>query len=433
MPLTDTAVKNTKPADKPFKLTDEKSLYLHVMPTGGKLWRMQYRFEGRQKVLAFGAYPDVSLKEARERRDEARKLLANGTDPGAVKKAQKKAVKVEQERQGEIFEKVAQEWLEAWRVDKAPANVERVWGRLAKDVLPWFGKTPIHDIGGDDVLTVCKRIQSRGAIETGHRVLGYLDAIFSRVLAQDAANKDIEEGRKLRRITRNPCTDLRKRNVHMLQPSPAKKHFAHFRDEHTGGVSTARLGEFLRAVDSFKGSYQVLAALRLLPMIFCRPGELRRMKWADVRLEESAWGFDVSKKKPGKEPRRLIVPLPRQAVAILKDLQPLTGNGEYVFQGHWDKGKPMSDAAVNAAIRRLGFDTQKDVSAHGFRHIASTLLYEQGNNSDPVEKSLGHKTRGVKGEYDHAQCLNERAPMYQRWADYLGKLKAGADVIPLRA
>jgi integrase len=430
MPLTDTAVKNAKPADKPFKLTDEKSLYLYVMPAGGKLWRMQYRFGGKQKVLAFGTYPAVSLREARERRDEARKLLSNGVDPGEVKKAQKATVDAQDE---ETFEKAARSWFDTWKVGKALSNSKRVGERLENDVLPWLGKKPISEVREYDVFATCDRIQKRGAIDTAHRVLGYLDAIFAHVIAEDAKDEAIYDGTKQKRIKSNPCKDLRERNVPLLQPAPPKKHYAHFKDTRTGAVSTAKLGEYLRAVDAFSGTMQVWAALKLAPLLFVRPGELRKARWSEIDLGRAEWSFTVSKAKAGEAAQKLVIPLPRQAVTILEELRPLTGAGEYVFRGHWNKDRPMSDAAVNAAIRRLGFDTRKEISGHGFRHVASTLLYEQGYPSDAIEKSLGHRIGGVKGEYDHAQYFRDRVPMMQAWADFLDKLKAGADVIPIRA
>jgi integrase len=436
--LTDTTIKNAKPPAKPFKLADEKGLYLLVNPSGGKLWRMKYRFEGKEKLLAFGVYPDVSLKEARERRDEARKLLANGADPGAVKKAQKAIIEAEQAREADTFGRAAMAWFDAWKTDKAPSNVDKVLGRLKKDVLPWIGDLLLSNVKEYDIFTTCDRIQKRGAIETGNRVLGYLDAIFSHVIVEDGRNEDIANGLKPKRIEKNPCDELRKRNAPLLQPSPSKKHFAHFKDERTGGVSTAKLGEYLRAVDAFSGSLQVLAALRLAPMLFCRPGELRKAKWREIDWDTGTWSFTISKAKPGEQERKLVIPLPRQAVEILEDLRPFTEpQSEFVFMGHRDPKRPMSDAAVNAAIRRLGFDTQNEISGHGFRHVASTMLYGQGYSSDVVEKSLGHKTRGIRGNYDHSGILDgvfeQRRSMYQAWADYLDELKAGAKVLHMPA
>jgi integrase len=435
MPLTDTAVRNAKPASKILRLYDEGRLYLEVTPSGGKLWRLKYRFEGKEKLLALGKYPIVSLKEARERRDEAKKLLANGTDPGAIKKAQKAARRAEQDHAAKTFERAALEWFDAWKIDKAETNTERIKGRLTNDVFPWIGRKPIASISPADVFQTCDRIQKRGAKDTAHRVLSYLDAIFKHVIAVDSADKAIQEGKRPARIPSgvNPCTNLRGRNVHLLEPVPKKRHFAHFKDERTGGVSPVKLGEYLRAVDGFTGSYVVHAALRLAPLLFCRPGELRRMRWAEIDLDgRKDWCFTVSKMKAGEEPHKLTVPLSRQAMRILEELRPLTGAGEFVFCGHWDRTRPMSDAAVNAALRRLSFDTQREVSGHGFRHVAASLLRELGYRDDLVEEALGHKKGGIAGVYGHAKYIGERREMMQLWSDHLDRLKSGAEVIPLR-
>jgi integrase len=435
VPLTDREIRNAKPdPGKRIKaLFDGGGLYLEAFADGTKRWRMKYRSDGKNRLLSFGVYPAVTLSDARAKRESARELLSSGKDPVEEKKAAKAVMKAEAVDRKETFEKAAREWFVKWKIDKAPSNVDRVWGRLEHDVLPWIGKLPVAHVKAHTIFTTCDRIQKRGAIDTAHRVLGYLDAILSNVIVDDANNDEIEKGLKKPRITFNPCKDLRGRNVRLLQPSPPKKHFAHFRDERTGGVSTVKLGEYLRAVDAFSGSLQVFSALRLAPLFFCRPGELRHARWKEIDMKEKTWGFTISKTKPEEEEKKLVLPLSRQAVEILEELRPLTGDGEYVFAGHWDKTRPMSEAAVNAAIRRLGFDTQKEISGHGFRHVASTLLHEQGYLSDAVERSLGHKVTGVKGQYDHAQYLEQRIPMMQAWADYLDKLKAGAAVVPLRA
>jgi integrase len=444
VPLSDKEIRNAKlePGKTIKALFDGGGLFLEIHANGAKRWRMKYRIGDKEKRLTFGTYPIVSLREARERRDEAKKLLANSTDPGAVREKQRESAKTEEEerkaeleRETATFEKATWEWFNAWSLDKAPSNAERIKGRLMADVLPWIGQKPIADISSADIFQTCDRIQKRGAKDTAHRVLGYLDAIFKHVIAVDSADKTIYEGKRQARIPSgvNPCTNLRGRNVHLLEPSPPKKHFAHFRDGRTGGVSPVKLGEYLRAVDGFTGSYIVHAALRLAPLLFCRPGELRRAKWSEFDLEgRKDWCFTISKVKQGDEPHKLTVPLPHQAVQILEELRPLTGEGEFVFMGHRDRKRPMSDAAVNAAIRRLSFDTQREITGHGFRHVAASLLRELGYRDDLVEEALGHKKPGIAGVYGHAKYIEERRAMMQTWADYLDKLKAGADVIPLR-
>ena len=435
MPLTDTAIRNIKPATKTLRLYDEGRLYLEVTPSGGKLWRLKYGFQGKEKLLALGKYPTVGLKEARERRDEAKKLLSNGVDPSEARKAQKAAIQAEQTYAMETFEKAAWEWFNTWKVNKASSNVEKIKGRLVKDVLPWLGQRPVAEVTPADIFQACDRIQKRGATETAHRVLGDLDAIFKHVIAIDSASQEVQKGRRQARIPSgtNPCTNLRGRNVRLLEPSPPKKHFAHLADERTGGVSTIKLGEYLRAVDGFTGSYVVHAALKLAPLLFCRPGELRKARWSEFDLiERKDWCFTVSKAKPGEKPHVLTVPLPHQAIEILEDLQPLTGGSEFVFMGHRDKKQPMSAAAIGAAIRRMGFSTQEEITPHGFRHIAASLLRELAYRDDLVEEALGHKKPGIAGVYGHAKYVDERRSMMEAWADYLDKLKAGAEVIPLR-
>jgi integrase len=440
LPLSDKQVLNAKVESgrKISTLFDGSGLFLEIRADGTKCWRMKYRFGNKESRLYFGTYPAVSLKEARDFRDKAKKLLINGVNPGAVKEEERKSTKAKQkeheaelERNAETFAKAAWAWFEDWRKDKAPSNVSKILGRLEKDILPWLGDKPLMDVTPHDVYATCARIQERGALETGNRVLGYLDAIFKYVLTEDAKDESIAKGEKSPRLTINPCANLRGHNVTLLKRSPPKRHYAHFA-ERTGEVSTAKFAEYLRGVEGFKGSLVVFSALRLAPLLFCRPGELRKARWRDINLEQAEWVFQVSKKKPGEKERYLYVPLSRQACAILKDLFPLTGSSEFVFTGARTPKTPMSDAAVNAAIRRMGFDTQQDVSGHGFRHIAASLLRELGFPDSHVEESLSHKVnKGVAGEYDHAKYQEQRRVMMQAWGDYLDKLKAGAEVIPL--
>jgi hypothetical protein len=264
-------------------LFDGGGLYLEVS-ADVKRWRLKFRAGGKGRLLSLGTYPEVSLGEARAKRESIRKKLEAGIDPVEEKKAEKAVAEAEaasckmEQVPAETFRRAATQWFDAWKVNKAPAHVDRVWGMLQKNVLSWIGDLPVSGVRRHDIFSVCDRIRKRGAIETAHRVLGYFDAIFKHVIVVDTKNEDIEEGRKPPRIIANPCEVLRGRDNHLLQPVPPKKHFAHFKDERTGSVSTAKLGEFLRAVDAFSGSLQVLAALRLAPMLFCRPGELRMMR-----------------------------------------------------------------------------------------------------------------------------------------------------------
>ncbi|MDR1888351.1 MAG: integrase arm-type DNA-binding domain-containing protein [Zoogloeaceae bacterium] len=400
MPLSDTAIKNAKPAAKPYKLADEKGLYLFVTPAGGKLWRMQYRFEGKQKLLALGKYPDISLKDARERRDEARKLLANGVDPGEVKKAQKTAKQV---RAANSFEVLAREWFEKWKTDKAESHYRKVIARLENDVFPWLGGVPVSDVTAPLVLAVLRRIESRGVIDTAHRAKESISLVMRFAIATGRAERD-------------PCPDLRG----ALQPL-THTHMAAITDP-------KEVGRLLRAISEFKGLYTVRAALLLAPMVFVRPGELRAAKWADISFERAEWRYVASKTRTNH-----LVPLARQAVALLQEIYPLTGHGAHVFPGR-DPQKSISNSTINAALTRMGYDTRTEMTGHGFRAMARTLLAEELHfPAEIIEHQLAHRVPDSLGEaYNRTRFLKERREMMQAWADYLDRLRVGADVIPLR-
>jgi integrase len=402
MSLTDTAIRATKPADKPVRLFDGGGLYAEISPSGGKLWRLKYRFEGKEKRLALGQYPAVSLRDAREGRDEAKKLLAAGVDPGEVRKA-RKAMK--QERSANSFEVVAREWYEQWKTTKAESHYSKVLARLEKDVLPWLGGKAIAEITAPDVLAVLRRIESRGVLETARRAKESISQIMRFAIASG------------RRIDSDPCPSLRG----ALRPVK-HKHFASL-------IDPKQVGELLRAIDSFKGTYPVRAALALAPLVFVRPGELRAMKWADIDLEVGEWKYLVSKTRTEH-----LVPLARQAVAILEELRPLTGHGEYVFPGR-DPKRPISNSTLNAALIRLGYNTKEEFTLHGCRAMARTLLAEQlGFDPQVIEHQLAHAVSDPLGAaYNRTRYLEQRKKMMQAWADYLDKLKAGAVVLPLRA
>lgn len=397
MPLTDPAIKKAKPADKPFKLYDEKGLFLIVTPTGGKWWRLKYRFGGKEKLLALGTYPEVSLARAREKRDEARKLLADGIDPGQMRKATKTQIA---ERAANSFEAVSREWFAKHLADKAENHREKVIRRLEKDVFPWLGGRPIAEITAPELLTTIRRIEARGAVDTSHRVMQSCGQIFRYAVATGRAERD-------------PTADLRG----ALPP---------VKTEHLPAlVEPKAVGELLRAIDGFRGSFQVQCALRLAPMLFVRPGELRKAKWEDFDLDRAEWRYLVTKTKTEH-----IVPLASQAVAILRELHPLSGHREHVFPGR-EPSKPMSDAAINAALRRMGYDTKTEITGHGFRAMARTLLHEElGFAPEAIEHQLAHKVPDTLGAaYNRTKFLKQRVAMMQAWADYLDKLKAGAKVL----
>ena len=401
MPLTDLEIRKAKHSDKPFRLSDEKGLFLLVHPNGSKYWRQKYRFGGKEKLLAFGVYPEVSLTEARERRDAARKLLANGADPGEVKKAQKADDKLRAENP---FEIVCREWLEAKRAVASPAQVKKAKARLEKDVFPWLGGRPVNEITAPEILAVLRRIDARGARYTAHRAKSEISQVFRYAIATGRAERD-------------PCPDLRG-----AIPPAKSEHMASITDPE--GVA-----ELLRAMDAFSGTFPVQCALRLAPLLFVRPGELRQAEWKDINLERGEWRFLVSKTNTDH-----LVPLSTQAVAILRELHPLTGQGRYVFPGARDTKVPMSSATVNAALRRMGYDTRTEITGHGFRAMARTILHEELHQKpEVIEHQLAHQVPDTLGNaYNRTRFLKERTVMMQIWADYLDRLKAGARVLPLR-
>jgi integrase len=402
MPLTDATIKNARPAGKPVRLFDGGGLYLEVSPAGGRLWRLKYRFDGREKRLAVGQYPEVSLKEARERRSEAKRLLTNvGISLSEVKRAQKAA---KQARAANSFEVIAREWFAAWKTNRAESHYSKVIARLEKDVFPWLGGKAIAEITAPDVLAVMRRIESRGTLDTAHRAGGECSQIFRYAIATG-------------RATYNPVPDLRG-----ALPPISKKHFPAITDP-------VRVGELLRAIDAFKGTYPVRAALALAPLVFTRPGDLRAARWADSDLGAGEWKYLVPKTKTEH-----LVPLARQAVGILEELHPLTGAGEYVFPGR-DPKQPISNATLNAALTRLGYDTKTEMTGHGFRAMARTLLAEElGFDPLVIEHQLAHAVPDALGQaYNRTRYLKQRKEMMQAWADYLDKLKIGAEVISLYA
>lgn len=401
MTLTNTAILNAKPKTKTQKLFDGGGLYLEISPSGGKWWRLKYRFGGKEKRISLGVYPDVSLKDARERRDNARKLLANNVDPGEHRKAHKAA---KSERAANSFEVIGREWFEKHKDGWADSHSDKIIRRLEKDVFPWLGGKPIAEITAPEVLAVLRRIEGRGTLDTAHRAGGNCSQIFRYAIATGRAERD-------------PVPDLRG-----ALPPARGKNFAAI-------TEPAKVGELLRAIDAFSGTFVVQSALRLAPLLFVRPGELRKALWDEFDLDKAEWRYLVTKTKTEH-----LVPLSSQAVSILRELQPLSGNGRFVFQGARDPKRAMSDAAINAALRRMGFDTKTEITGHGFRAMARTILAEElHQRPEVIEHQLAHAVPDALGTaYNRTKFLKERRAMMQLWADYLDKLKAGADVVPLR-
>ena len=401
MPLTDTAVRNAKPAEKPYSVADGAGLSLLVQPSGGKWWRFRYRFFDRPRVMSFGTYPDIGLREARSQRDAARKLLTEGIDPGEKRKEEK----AERELQlVNTFEAVTREWAGKKASTWTPAYGERLIRRFEHDVFPLIGARPIADIRPKELLSMLRKIEARGALETAHRARSECGQVFRYAIATDRAERDI-------------AADL----VGALELKKVK-HFA-------AVTEPAKVAVLLRTIDNYQGSAVVRAALRLNALLFVRPGELRHAQWADIDFEAAEWRYTTTKTRTDH-----VVPLASQALAILAELKPLTGSGRYVFPCGTTAARPMSNNAVLSALRRAGIPPD-DMSGHGFRAMARTILDEVlGFRPDFIEHQLAHAVRDPNGRaYNRTAHLPERKKMMQAWADYLDKLKAGADVVPLRS
>ncbi|SOE56334.1 Integrase [Burkholderia sp. OK233] len=398
MPLTDIAVRSAAPRERAHRLTDGGGMYLEIAPSGGKYWRLKYRFGGRERRLALGVYPDVSLAAARKKRSAAREQLAAGIDPSDVKKADKRAARL---NTNNSFEAVARDWLEERKSVVQIGQHEKTLARLQNDVFPWLGKRPIIEVDAPEILVVLKRIDSRGARYSAHRVRSEISRVFRYAIKEGKAKSD-------------PAKDL----IGAIPP-PIEKHFAAL-------TEPAKVAEMLRAFDGFSGTFPVLCALKLAPMLFVRPGELRRAEWAQFDLDKGEWRYLVTKTRT-----QHLVPLATQAVALLRELQALTGKGRFVFPGARSTLRRMSEAAINAALRRLGYDTRTEITGHGFRAMARTILHEElEQKPEVIEHQLAHAVPDNLGSaYNRTKFIRERRVMMQLWADYLGKLKAGAQII----
>lgn len=398
--LTIKEIDAAKPKAKPYKLSDGQGLYLEVMPNGAKYWRLKYRIAGKEKRLALGVYPEVRPPVARDKSREARDMIRAGTDPLLKKKADKLSIAL---AQGNTFEIVAGEWLEHRKSSVEPAQHKKTLARLENDVYPWIGKRPIAEIDAPEVLSVLRRIDGRGARYSAHRVRSEISRVF-------------RHGILIGKCTNDPAHAL----IGVIPPA-VETHMAAI-------TEPAKVAEMLRAFDAFTGTFRVLCALKLAPLLFVRPGELRTAEWAEIDLDKAEWRYQVSKTKTDH-----LVPLATQAVAILRELHALTGNGQYVFPGARTATRPMSDAAINAALRRLGYDTKTEITGHGFRAMARTILHEELHQKpEVIEHQLAHAVPDALGTaYNRTKFLKERRAMMQVWADYLDKIKKGAVVIEL--
>lgn len=398
MALTDAALRRAKAPDKPIKLSDGGGLYLLLSPKGARWWRWDYRrpLSSKRNTLSLGTYPDTSLADARSRRDEARRQLASGVDPGENRKAIKSAGL---ERAANSFEIVAREWL--GKRDWVDAYRVKVLAWFENDVFPWIGAKPAADLAAPDFLKLARRIEERGAIESAHRILQNCGQVMRYAVATGRADRD-------------PVADLRG----ALPPAPEKHHAAM--------TDPKAVGALLRAIDGYSGSFVTRCALRLAPHLFVRPGELRHAEWSEIDIEDAAWNI------PGEKMKMRVthlVPLSSQTVEILQELRQLTGRGRYVFPSARGLARPMSNNAVLAALRRMGFD-KDEMSGHGFRATARTILDEVlGFRPDYIEHQLAHAVRDPNGRaYNRTSHLAERRRMMQAWSDYLDSLKRGEGV-----
>jgi integrase len=407
--LTDLAARTAKPQTKSYRLFAGGGLYLEVTPQGAKYWRLKYRIAGREKRLALGVYPEVTLRDATNRRDEHRNALRAGRDPSAERQADKVRRKVAADNS---FETVAREWLDVKAHEWTRRQHEKERDRLQNHAFPWIGKLPIADIGVTELRPILSRLVKRGHLEQSHRLRHQLSRVFRYAVATERSGRD-------------PAADLRD-----TLPARSKQNYAAITDP-------AKVGELLRAIDAFGGTFPTACALKLAALWFARPGEIRAAEWAEFNLEGAQWTIPPARRKlkkaqkdnPNTPPH--IVPLSKQAISILRELHPLTGAGCYLFPGARDTRRPMSDNTINAALRRLGYD-KETMTGHGFRHLASTRLNELGWNADVIERQLSHKEPGVRGVYNKAEHLPERRKMMQAWADYLDGLRTGANVIRIR-
>lgn len=395
--LTASSVANARPRAKTYKLADERGMYLLVKPDGARWWRFDYRRpnSGSRNTISLGVYPDVSLRLARDRRDDARKQLASGIDPSEKRKAESVA-------SAETFEAVAREWFAKQRQLWGKNHSDNVIERLTRDVFPWIGSKPIASVVAADILRLLRRVEGRGAIETAHRERGYCSQVMRYAVATGRAQGD---------VTR----DLRG----ALAPVKTR-HFAAI-------TEPARIRELMLAIEGFSGNLPTRCALQLSALTFVRPGELRAAEWAHFDFDTQEWRYITNKTGTPH-----VVPLASQAVEILRELQPLTGSRRYLFPGARDRNRPMSNATINAALRRMGFD-RDTMTGHGFRAMARTVLDEVlGFRPDHIEHQLAHAVRDPLGRaYNRTAHLSDRRKMMQAWADYLGALQAGANVVPI--
>ena len=400
MPLTDPEVRKSKPREKPYRLSDANSLFLWITPAGGKLWRWAYEFEGREKLMSLGKYPITTLADARTRRDQARKLLANGIDPMAKRKEEKS---IERAKTEGSFRTIASLWLEHWQEGKSSRHVEYTRRRMEMDIFPLLGARPIAEIEALELVAMTKAIEHRGARDIAKRALETAGQIFRYAIAHGHAR-------------RNPATEIKPRDI---LKSARKANYAR--------VDAKELPALLRAIEVYQGTHLTRLATKLMALTFVRTGELIGARWSEIDLESRRWKIpaDRMKMRTGH-----IVPLSAQAMEVLNTLQTLSGGTEYLFPGNRNPNRPMSNMTILGALERMGFKGR--MTGHGFRGLASTILHEQGWNHEHIELQLAHAPRNaVSAAYNHALYLGPRTKMMQHWGDFLEQTQRGGRLVPL--
>jgi len=399
--LTDTEIRKSKPAEKLYRLPDGGGLFLLVTPAGGKLWRWKYRFEGAEKLMPLGKYPEVPLAQARERHVAARTLLANGIDPMAKRKTDKTTKLIQTEGS---FQNIASLWMEHWRVGTSPRHFESTQRRMEKDILPVLGARPLTEIQAPELVALAKAIEQRGARDIAERALQTVSQVFRHAIAHGYAS-------------RNPATDFRPRDI--LKAAQTANY---------ARVDAKELPALLRAIEVYKGTHITRLAIKLMALTFVRTGELIEARWSEFDIEGARWDIPAGRMKMKTSH---IVPLSKQAIAVLDTLQTLSGHSEFLFPGDRNPAKPMSNMTILGALKRMGYKGQ--MTGHGFRGLASTILHEQGYNHDHIELQLAHAPRNaVSAAYNHALYLEPRAKMMQEWADFLDRAQRGGKVLPFR-
>ncbi len=398
-PLTDVKIRKEPPRSKAFKLFDGGGLYLEIAPAGGKWWRLKYRFAGKEKRISLGVYPTISLKEARERREEAKKLLAQGIDPGAQRKEAKASALAAEREEALTFEVVAREWYDKKTTELTPGYRKQILSRIENQLFPHIGNIQIAKLEPPDVLAAARHAEKKGNIETARRVVQLAGQIcrYARIcgyVKYDAASGLTE-----------------------ALPKVQKEHYATLTDP-------AKVGQLLRSIDDYPGDISVLYALKLLPYVFLRSKEIRGAEWSEIDFDAAEWVIPAIRMKSVKNMRSPhTVPLARQVIELLKNLQEITGSGRLLFPSPFNVNRQISDMGLLNALRRMGY-AKDEMTIHGFRGMASTLLNEQGYRADVIEAQLSHHERSsVRAAYNHALYMDERRKMMQEWADYLDELR----------